>query len=195
MPFGIDEIIFIISSIAAGSFADSLNKDPTDEVPGGGIGQGAGGPNAFALPQAPTKAPGDVIADPGKSIDLAANSEVVNQIAKVLAAQGPAPVVPLEPSPIPFGPPGQRLQIPAAANNPPNPTIDPTSGGKSVGEVLSASPQALEAVANLLGLGPQEDTKRVAAPIPSGTVGNLIPGFQLPQTLNIGQLLAQIPRL
>ena len=195
MPFGIDDIIFILSTIAATSYADSLVDDPTVEIPGGP--GGGGGSNAFALPQAPTTPPGEVVADPGKAIALQASSDVVNQMAKVLAAQGPAPQVPLQPGSIPsIDVPGSPRQGPPAPPAPPlAPQATQAPQAKSIGEVLMASPEALKAVAGLLGIGPQEGTRQVAAPIPGGTVGRVLPGLELPTTQGIGQLLAQIPRL
>lgn len=192
MPFGIDDVIFILSTIAAQSFADSKTDLPTNEIPGGL----AGGSDTFALPQTPTTPPGEVVADPGPAVDLQASSDVVSQIAQVLASRGPAPTVPLVPSQIPLGPPGSTAAIPAAADAPPAaPQAAQAPKGASIGEVLRATPEALQSVASLLGIGPQEGTRQIAAPIPGGTVGNLVPGFNLPTTQGIGQLLAQIPRL
>ena len=156
----------------------------------------SGRPRCFGVAARTNNAAWEVVADPGKAIDVQASSAVVDQIAKVLAAQGPAPLVPLQPGKIPpIDVPGSPRQGPPAPPPAPAPQAAQAPQAKSIGEVLMASPDALQAVAGLLGIGSQEGTRQVAAPIPGGTVGRVLPGLELPTTQGIGQLLAQIPRL
>lgn len=199
MAFGWDDALFAIFTAIATSAAQ---PDAPENTLGGPIGAGAGpggtGPGgAFELPAAPARAPGETVSQTGQGIDLGPQEAVTESIAKVLAAQGPPPVVPLEPvgPPTEVGGPGSTIPGPPASRGaPPAPPAPPAAPAPSIGEVLLSSPEALNAVANLLGLGPQVDGQR-AAPIPGGTVGNVLPGLQLPQTSGIGQLLAQIPGL
>jgi len=198
MAFGFDDALFAIFTALAGAGAGAaFAPDAPQNELGGGIGSGAGPGvgGAFELPTAPTRTPGETVNQAGQGVDLGPQEAITESIAKVLAAQGPPPTVPLEPLPPPppvgapgstqAGPPVSRAGVPAP----------PAAPAPSIGEVLLSSPEALNAVANLLGLGPQEQNRQVAAPIPGGTVGNIVPGLQLPQTTNIGQLLAQIPGL
>jgi len=204
MAFGYDDLIFaIISAVGSAAASSALQPDAPTNTQGGGTAgarQTAGGAGAFEqfIPQ--TTGPLETVgASPTAGIDLSAQSAVVDQAAKVLAAQGPPPIVPLQPAQVPNPPP----QVGAAGIPQPGPiqpptvpsTAPPPPQGKSIGEILAASPAALSAVANLLGLNPQPEGGTRPAPVAGGGLGSVVPGFQLPQDPAIGQLLAQIPRL
>jgi len=200
MAFGFDDALFaILTGIAGAGAGAAFAPDAPQNVLGGAIGAGAG-PGvgaAFELPTAPTRTPGETVNQSGQGVDLGPQEAVTESIAKILAAQGPPPTVPLEPLPPPPPPPAVGEAGSTQAGPPVSRagTAPPASPAPSIGEVLLSSPAALNAVANLLGLGPQEPHRQVGASIPGGTVGNVVPGLQLPQTTNIGQLLAQIPGL
>jgi len=202
MAFGIDDFIIAVLTAAASSAASSAFAPdaPTNTIGGQlpGARQQAGGAGEFEqfIPQ--TSGPQETVADAGvPGIDLGAQSAVIDQAAQILAAQGPPPVVPLEPAQ-PVGPPISR-----AGSGPVGPPVSrqgaatpPAAPQKSIGEILAASPEALAAVANLLGLNQQQgDGGTRPAPVAGGGLGSVVPGFQLPQAPAIGQLLAQIPRL
>ena len=205
MAFGFDDaLIAIFSAIASAGATSAFAPDAPQNTFGGTVGSGAGpgtgAGGAFELPTAPglTRSPGETINQTGQGVDLGPQEAVTESIAKILAAQGPPPIVPLEPvgPPTEVGGPGStQAGPPASRAGTPTPPAPPAAPAPSIGEVLLSSPEALNAVANLLGLGPQEQNKQIAAPIPGGTVGNVVPGLQLPQISNIGQLLAQIPGL
>ncbi len=194
MPFGFDDLFYLIAAISAGNQLVNPPEGPENTIPGGGAGkqafQGAGPFESF-VPE--TGAPGEAI--PG--IDLSAQSAVLDQTAKALAAQGPPPTVPLQPAqppaPVqpPVGAPGGGAGPPVSRQGTGAPAAAPP---KSIGEILAASPEALASVANLLGLNQQDGGTR-PAPVAGGGLGAVVPGFQLPQVPAIGQLLAQIPRL
>lgn len=201
MAFGWDDALFaIFTSIASAGASSAFAPDaPTNEF-GAGAPEGTGDPGAFELPNpVPTQTPGETVSDTGETLDLGAQQAVTESLAQVLAAQGPPPQVPLQPAQPPIGTPGSPVQGPPAPGaGPQAPQATPASATEAppnIGEILLSSPDALAGVANLLGLGPQEERRETAAPIPGGSVGNLVPGFNLPQTNNIGQLLAQIPGL
>ncbi|MCZ6775852.1 MAG: hypothetical protein O7D34_05295 [Ignavibacteria bacterium] len=77
----------------------------------------------------------------------------------------------------------------------PAPGGDGEEGIGGVGQVLAALPQALAAVAPLLGLGPQPIPTQTAAPIAGGQPGSPVGQFAQPfgQQLDIGRLLAALP--
>ena len=130
-------------------------------------------------------------------------SNLTDQIAKELAAQGAVP--PTAPTPLLPAPPPMQNMPPAALAGP-APTPAPASatgppearagvGGEapmSIGELLAASPQAIAGIANLLGMGQGGQRHEQAAPIPGGTAGQVVQGFNLPQNLNLGDILARI---
>jgi len=181
---GIDEVLIaLFSSIAASAASGS----PDAPNAGAGLPRGAGAGGGFDLPVPETKGLAETVGSPGPAINLDAGAAVTEQLAQVLAAQGPPPVVPLEPSPA-----VAKAGTPAPTA-PPAPTL-PAKPPPSIGEILISSPEAIAAVANLLGIGQRPNPDR-PAPIPGGTVGNVVPGFGLPSPPGIGQLLAQIPRL
>ncbi len=200
MAFGWDDALFaIFSAIASSAVQPAAPENTLGGEIGAGAGQGATGPGGpFELPAFPSLArtPGQTVNQTGQGVDLGPQEAVTESIAKVLAAQGPPPTVPLEPTPPPaVGEAGSPQAGPPASRAGPATPTPPAAVAPSIGEVLMSSPEALNAVANLLGLGPQPQGGEVAAPIPGGTVGNVVPGLQLPQTTNIGQLLQQIPGL
>lgn len=196
MAFGFDDALFaILTAIGSQAATNALTPDaPTNTFGAGGIGGQAnigGGPFEQFIPE--TTGPGETV----PSIDLSAQSAVIEQAARALAAQGPPPNVPLQPAQVPNPPPqvgtaGTPQPTPPPAPVPPAPPPPPP---KSIGEILAASPEALASVANLLGLGNQQDGGTRPAPVAGGGLGAVVPGFQLPQIPGIGQLLAQIPRL
>lgn len=117
---------------------------------------------------------------------LKMNQQLFEDTAKRAAALtgGPPPTVPLSAPAVAGATPAAQQQLPPQAAGAP----------AQVGEILAAAPQALAAVSALLGIGQEQGTHQQAAPIPGGTAGNLVQGFNLPQQNQIGQLLAQIPR-
>ena len=190
MAFGIDDAIFLLlSAVASGTAAKAGQPDQPNVAAASPTGVGGGAP---ALPIPETQGAQQRLAGtPG--LDLSPTAAVQEQLAQALALQGPAPTVPLEAPAVPF-----PSQTPGAAGIPaPTPPVPPTPPAEppaSIGEILAASPDALLAVSQILGIG-RERPRDIAAPIPGGTVGNVVPGFGLPAIGGIGQLLAQIPRL
>lgn len=193
MP-GIDEILLALAAAVAGGTAQGAAQPGPPDIPGAiGAGTSAGNlETAFALPLPQTQGVGTGVS----AIDLGPTAQITEQLAQALAAQGPPPTVPLSPANPPVGGPGSTQQGPPVSRAPPGvPGSEaPPKKGPSIGEILQASPEAILAVAQLLGIGPQQQPADRAAPVPGGTVGNVVPGFNLPQTTTIGQLLAQIPR-
>lgn len=174
MTFGIPELLM---ALTAASSANSLfGKEDTNQF-GGGIPAGAGPPpqdllGNFSLPIPEATTPGQTLANPGQALNI--------QAPAAPAPQQTAPTVPLTPTKGPGRPEAaQEAALDSSAN---------------IGEILAAAPEALLAVADLLGFNQQRDEER-AAPVPGGTAGNLVQGFNLPTSPGIGQLLAQIPRL
>lgn len=98
-----------------------------------------------------------------------------------------------EPTPIDIG---------AIINSVPQPTLktkDIGTGGATVGEVLAATPDALQALSAILSLGqkPQRDRPTVIGAQGGGAGGQIVPGFGLPpapQRRSIGDLLNSLPR-
>lgn len=180
MPLGIDDIFYALSAAAAANSIANPPKLPNSSRPGGiPGGTQANGGNDFGLQLPDTT--------PLPNSPITQNTNFLEPLAQMLAAAeaGGEPVVPLE---APSGNPG------AKGPTKPEAKIKPKKASLNIGEILAASPEALTAVASLLGLGPQQaDTVR-AAPAPAGTSGSVIPGLQLPQVNDIGQLLAAIPR-
>lgn len=174
-----------ISAVNAGSAAYSaFGPQPTNEMPA--QAPPTQPPNPMELPGAASP-PNFLQMLEGTGIQI--NDELFTQAAQAAAKMGPPPTTPSQGAPTPPAstpeggtpPPQQPSQQPAP---PPQP---------SIGEILMASPQALASVANLLGLNQQDRT--ITAPIPGGTAGQVVPGFNLPQQNNIGALLAQLPRM
>lgn len=193
MAFGFDDLFFLLASAASANQLVNPPQGPENKLGGaatGGVPRGVSPFEQF-VPQ-----PGATGEAPVAGLDLSAQSAAIDEAAKVLAAQGPPPTVALEPAKVPNPPP----QVGAAGTPqpgpipPPTPPADPGKPPASIGEILAASPQAIAAVANLLGLNQQEGGTR-PAPVAGGGLGSVVSGFQLPQTPDIGQLLAQIPRL
>ncbi len=191
---GASAAAYIIPALitAIGGVAAAKNQPgPANTAAGlpGGAGQVGG---AFGLPL-PAAAGGEgnpfeaLAAQQGAGIDTSALTEV----SKALAAQtqGPPPTVPLQAPAV--GTPGSLEQGPPA---PQASAAPPPQQPASIMEVLASSPEAIAAMANLLGFGPQPQTNDRAAPIPGGTTGRVVQGFTQP-TPNIGALLAQLPRL
>ncbi len=102
----------------------------------------------------------------------------------------PGPTIPTPAQPVPTSP-----ELP---NQGPTAKI-PTTGAPAnpeIGQVLAAIPDALAAVAPLLGLGPQPIGRQITAPVaggqPGGLVGQFNTNFGSGQN-DIGQLLAALP--
>jgi hypothetical protein len=179
MPFGIDDVFYILAAAQAANSIANPPENPTHQTTPGAAPKAAQSRNVFELPGAtPVKEP--------KAVEI--DEEVFAQAAQQAASmtQGPPPTVPLQPTPPPGEAYGPR-QEPQAAQAP---------AGKGIGEILAATPQALAAVSGLLGIGqPQEPNRQTPAPIPGGTAGQVVQGFSLPQNIDIGTILSQIPRL
>lgn len=187
MAFGFDDLLFLIAAISTGKQIIDPPKGPENKVAGPVVGQqGAGGfPSQESFIPQPT-------AQIGEGLDLEAVTTIAQQVVQAAGAQGPAPTVPLEPASLPpVGEPGSTQKgPPASRKGPAKPAVTP----KSIGEVLLAAPEALAAVSDLLGLN-RKDRQVKLAPTAGGGLGQVVQGFNLPQIPNIGQLLAQIPRL
>lgn len=124
---------------------------------------------------------GETIGTPAAPAPLSIlNDEMLTQVAQAAANAVKGPPAP-----------SANLQGTREQKGPPA----PEQPQMSIGEILSAAPQAIANVAPLLGLGPEQATQQFAAPIPGGTQGAVVPGFNLPQGVNLNQLLAQIPGL
>lgn len=179
MPFGFDDIFFALAAANAANSLANPPKGPDNKVAASAAPTPQQGPNAFALPM-PAGAP------PTQAVNI--DDEVFNEAAKKAAAitQGPPPTVPL------MGPPAPPVGPPAPASPGVPATTAPVT--PSIGEVLAATPSALANVAHLLGIGQDQGTREIPAPIPGGTAGRVVEGFALPQQMNLGAILSQIPR-
>ena len=104
MAFGIDDAIFILLSAVASGTAAKASQPDQPNLPGAiGAGTSAGNlEGAFELPASQTKGVGEAVSP----LDLSPQAQVTDQLAKVLAAQGPPPTVPLSPATPPVGAPG-----------------------------------------------------------------------------------------
>jgi hypothetical protein len=99
------------------------------------------------------------------------------------------------PPPVP-GPPGGEAVAKAATPKLTGPTapIPPPQAPPDVGQVLAAIPDALQAIAPLLGLTDQRVGGTTAAPVAGGAPGGLVGRFaQQGAGIDIGQLLAALP--
>lgn len=99
---------------------------------------------------------------------------------------------------------GPQIPAPGAAvakagtpvtTGPENPQL-PQQKPEDIGQVLAAIPEALKAIAPLLGLTDQSINRQTAAPISGGAAGGLVGRFANPPGgggIDIGQLLAALP--
>lgn len=201
MPFGFDDIAFILAALSS---ANQLANPPTTPdspaaTPSGST-PGQQAESLFGVPPVAAKAPG--------AIDLSGLTDAIEPAIQQLAALGPAPGVPLQAPTIPVpqvqlpsvggigqqptGPPTvpQGPPPPGAVGPPPPPPTPPDSG---IGSTLAAIPGALDSVAGLLGIG-QPEARDIPAPAAGGPQGQVVPGFNLPGGITIADILSQIPR-
>lgn len=171
-PATLAAIVAALASLFGGGSGQDTSTGA--EVP---AGAGAGGVT-----------PGFTPPTPGADLNIGAilqdTSSQAGLQAPVVAASAPT-TVPLSPGPA----------VPPAPAPTPSPAAIPDKPPASIGEILAASPEALLAVAQLLGIGGQDQSTVRAAPIPGGTTGSILPGLQLPQSSQLGALLQQIPGL
>lgn len=173
-------IIAALSSLFGGSDAPDTST-PADAPAGAGKG---GVTPGFALPT------------PAADTDIGAIIQSQVSAPDPVAAPPTVPLSPPEQAGPPLPPPPQAGPPSPFPPPPPPPIVPPAAQlPASIGEILQASPEALAAVAQLLGLGQQSPTTVRAAPAPSGSTGSIIPGLQLPQSGQLGALLRQIPGL
>lgn len=175
---------------------------------GGGVDAETGvAAPAGAAPNPAAADPGAAFVQPSPGADLGVNpiapdAGFLDPLAQQFeAVQGLAPVTtPLTAAPPPALPEGGvgPTQAPTPPTPPvqgppaPAPAAPPPAG---IGELLAANPEALMAVAELLGLGQGDQSTVRPAPTAGGSQGSLIPGLQLPQSGQIGALLRQVPGL
>ncbi len=167
--------MLILSAIGTGNALLS-SEDILEETPGPVPGGGQGQDNLQALLQAsqPTQTPGapDV---PTLTGPVAAATKAAQAVPKTKVTTPPE----LK------GPSGRGGGTPKG-----------TEEGPGVGQVLAAVPEALAAVAPLLGLTETRQFSQRPAPVAGGQPGRLVGQFAQtfgPQNLDIGRLLAQLP--
>ncbi len=82
----------------------------------------------------------------------------------------------------------------ATAAKIPNMPIGPPK--TSIGEILAATPAAMNAASALLGLDANREKRTVVGSPTGGPQGQMVQGFQLPSTprMSLGQLLASLPK-
>ncbi len=195
MAFGLDDLFFILASAA--SAKQIATKPPEGPDQPGSIPAGS-------APSRPAEAlfgvnPPQKAAPEQIGLDTAGFEKLIASLANV----GPAPVVPLNapnipvpqvvlpasatagpqqvPAPQPVGPPSNLAPTPATSAQP----------KQDIGGTLSAISGALESTSGLLN---PPNLRDVAAPIAGGGLGQVVPGFNLPEGLDIGALLQLIPR-
>ncbi len=113
----------------------------------------------------------------------------VNPLSAVLAQAGQPGVASLAP-PV-QGNPSTAAQAANKAESSGEGAPAP-EGGATTADYLAAAPEALAAMATLLGFGPGNPQR--PAPIAGGAPGQVMPGFNIPQPNALGAFLSQIPQ-